>query len=115
MTKIEGVMSSTSLKTMPEEFNENDAIFERMIIIIPYRSPDTVKQIEASYEKVNLRGLGVDNVRYLNTKEFSEDERKNRRLDFIGGFEIMDAEFRMYILEGLGGFGRGINEFYLDN
>jgi hypothetical protein len=27
-------------------FNENDAIFERMIIIIPYRAPETVMQIE---------------------------------------------------------------------
>jgi hypothetical protein len=27
-------------------FNENDAIFERMIIIIPYKSPETVMQIE---------------------------------------------------------------------
>lgn len=108
-------MSQASLKTVGDDFNENDAIFERMIIIIPYKSPDTVKQIEASYEKVNLRGLGVDNVRYLNTKEFTDEERKNRRLDFIGGVEIMDAEFRMYIFEGLGGFGRGIHEFYLDN
>lgn len=60
-------------------------------------------------------GLGVDNVRYLNTKDFTEEERKNRKLDFIGGFELIDSEMRMYIVEGLGGGGRGMNTFYLDN
>ena len=51
---------------------------------------DAVKQIETTFENINMHGLGVDNVRYLNTKEFSEEERKNRRLDIIGGFELMD-------------------------
>jgi hypothetical protein len=57
----------------------------------------------------------LDNVRYLNTKEFSEEERKNRRLDFVGGFSLMDSEMRMYIVEGLGGEGKGMNMFYFDN
>lgn len=85
------------------DFNDKEAIFERMIIIIPYKAPDTVKQIEYAFENINMEGLGVDNVRYLNTKELSQEERNNRKLDIIGGFELMDAEFRIYILEGLGG------------
>lgn len=56
-----------------------------------------------------MKGLEFDSVRYLNTKEFSEEERKNRKLDFIGGFELMDPEFRMFVFEGLGGSGRGIH------
>lgn len=59
--------------------------------------------------------MQLDNVRYLNTKEFSEEERKNRKLDFVGGFSLMDSEMRMYIIEGLGGEGKGMNMFYLDN
>jgi hypothetical protein len=50
-----------------------------------------------------MQKLGFDNVRYLNTKEFTEDERKCRKLDFIGGFELMDPENRIYVFEGLGG------------
>lgn len=97
------------------EWNENDAIFERMIIIVPYKSPEMVKRIEDSFEKVNLKGLDLPNVRYLSTKEFTEVERKNRKLDFMGGFCLMDSETRMYILEGLGGESRGMHQFYLDN
>ena len=80
-----------------------------MILIIPYRAPEAVNQIERSFERINMQGLGFDNVRYLNTKEFTPEERKNRRLDFVGGIELMDSENRIYIFEGLGGEGRAMN------
>ena len=92
--------------------NINGPIFERMIIVVPYKSPETVKRIEAVYERINLTGLNLENSRYLNTKELTEDERNDRTLDFLGGFEIMDSEFRMFIIEGLGGKGRGMEQFY---
>jgi hypothetical protein len=90
-------------------WNENEAIFERMIIMIPYKAPEMVKKIEETFEKVNLKGLNLPNARYLSTKEFNEQERKDRKLDFIGGFCLMDSESRMYIFEGLGGQGRGMH------
>jgi hypothetical protein len=96
-------MSAASL------INTDEAIFERMIIIIPYKSPDLVQQIEATFESVNLKGLNLPNSRYLSTKEFSEEEKKDRKLDFIGGFCLIDNETRIYILEGLGGEGRGMD------
>jgi hypothetical protein len=80
-----------------------------MILIVPFKAPETVAQIERSFERINMLGLGFDNVRYLNTKEFTEEERKDRRLDFIGGVELIDAENRIYIFEGLGGEGRAMN------
>ncbi len=52
-------------------WNENDAIFERMIIMIPYKSPSMVKSIEETFEKLNLKGLNLPNARYLSTKEFT--------------------------------------------
>lgn len=91
------------------DFNEGSAIFERMVIIIPYKAPETVAQIERSFERINMEKLGFDNVRYLNTKEFTEEERKNRRLDFVGGVELIDAENRIYIFEGLGGEARAMH------
>ena len=92
--------------------DESGAIFERMIIIVPYKSPDSVKGIQNTFERINLEGLGLENSRYLNTKELSDDEKKNRKLDFLGGFEIMDKEFRMFIVEGLGGEGHSMDQFY---
>jgi hypothetical protein len=67
-----------------------------------------VEQIEKTFERVNLLGLNLPSARYLNTKEFTDAERKDRKLDFIGGFCLMDSEYRMYIFEGLGGEERGV-------
>lgn len=112
MRKTGGSAFETATKS---EWNASDAIFERLIIIIPYKSPDLVKRIEESFEKVNLLGLNLESAKYMSTKEFTEEEKKNRSLDFISGFCLMDSETRMYIFEGLGGEGRGIEMFYKEN
>lgn len=51
--------------------HHSEAVFERMVIIIPYRSGDYVKKIESSFERINLKGLGLANARYLSTKELT--------------------------------------------
>lgn len=86
-----------------EILNAADAIYERMIILLPYKAADSVKLIQSSFEKINLKCLNLENSRYLNTKELSDAERKNRVLDYLGGFELMDKEMRVFVLEGLGG------------
>ena len=86
-----------------------------MIIVIPYRAAEQVRKIEQSFESINIQGLGLQNARYLNTKELTDEDKQNRQLDFLGGFELMDKEMRMYVIEGLGGTGRSMNQFYLAN
>ena len=88
-------------------------IYERAVYILPYEnSAELLKKIYDSIEQINLQGLNLENIRHLNTKEFSDIEKQNRLLDFIGGFELMDSEFRMIVLEGLGGKGHCMNKFY---
>jgi len=36
-------------------------------------------------------------------------------LDYLGGFELMDSEMRMFVIEGLGGAGHGMHQFYMAN
>jgi hypothetical protein len=33
-------------------------------------------------------------------------------LDYLGGFELMDSEMRIFVIEGLGGAGHGMHQFY---
>ena len=61
------------------------------------------------FERINLAGLKLENARYLNTKELNEEERADRTLDFLGGFSLMDSEFRMFVIEGLGGRGHSMD------
>jgi len=102
--------SAVTHATQPiNDSDPNAAIYERMIIIVPYKAVQEVKQIQSSFERINLEGLKLDNARYLNTKELSEQERANRMLDYLGGFELMDSEMRIFVIEGLGGNGRSMN------
>lgn len=98
-----------------DDFDCDEAIFERAIIIIPYKSAELLNRIQDSVDQINMKGLNVDSVRYLNTKELSPEERANRKLDYVGGFSLIDSEFRMIILEGIGGKGRGMDQFYKMN
>jgi hypothetical protein len=35
--------------------------------------------------------------------------------DFLGGFELIDSEMRLFVIEGLGGEGKSMNLFYKAN
>ena len=49
--------------------------------------------------------IQIGGARALNTYVFSEEELRDRELDFIGGFEIIDNQFRMYCVEGISAKG----------
>lgn len=98
--------------------DENEAIYERAVYLMPYKSSELLNKIYRSIERINLDGVGEtesNNVRVLNTKQLSDEERSNRKLDIIGGFEFIDSEFRIVVLEGLGGKDHGMNWFYTSN
>lgn len=71
--------------------------------------------MHASFERVNLELLNLDSVIYLNTKELTEDEKNDRTLDYLGGFELMDSEMRLLLIEGIGGENNSIDKFYKAN
>ena len=96
----------------------NGAIYERVMYLIPYKSSQMLQRIYKSIEKINLVGIGHnedDSVRMLTTKELSDEEKANRLLDVITGYEFMDAEFRIIVLEGIGGRGWSMHKFYEQN
>ena len=41
-------------------------------------------------------------LRGLRTKALSDDEKRSRELDFLDGFEVIDNEFRLFVVEGIG-------------
>ena len=111
MTTVEN--ASQGYVSVHEDFS--GAVFERMIIIMPYSSPVVVKGIEAMFEQINLLNLNLESANYLSTKELTEVERADRSLDYLGGFEIIDKEFRLFIIEGLGGTNHAMHAFYKAN
>jgi len=38
------------------------AVFERLVIVVPYVAPDAVKIIETNFELINMRNLNFESV-----------------------------------------------------
>jgi hypothetical protein len=41
-------------------------------------------------------------LRGLRTKALQEEEKRSRNLDYLDGFEVIDNEFRLFVIEGIG-------------
>lgn len=78
-------------------------IIERAVYLFDYRNRDFLKLLQKTLVDINLEGLGIVNgsERDVRTKKLTEEEKKNKTLDYIGGVEFMDKHFRMFILEGV--------------
>ena len=57
---------------IPNSTDLHGAIYERVVIILPYRAPEAVKKIEAEFERINLECLNLKNSNYLNSKELTD-------------------------------------------
>ena len=89
--------------------------YTRMLIVMPYRSADKVPQVERSFESINCQLLGLTNNQYLSTYELTETDKRTRSKDYLGGFELLDKEMRMYVVEGIAGEGKSMDLFYRAN
>ena len=65
-------------------------------------------QPQRSYTYYSAMNIPEGALRQLQTYVLSQQERDNKSLNFIGGFQIMDDDFRIVVLEGLS--ERGLKE-----
>lgn len=96
-----------AMKPSTADKKDNLEIYERAIFIMPYKSKEMVVNLQETINQINLEGLKIKEggVRALATYALSEEEKTNRNYDYISGFEIIDNEFRMFVIEGLSAFG----------
>ena len=59
--------------------------------------------LHQTMNEINLKGLNIKEggLRALTTYSLTEKEKKDDKLDYVSGFEIIDDEFRMFFFEGL--------------
>ncbi|EGR26983.1 hypothetical protein IMG5_203820 [Ichthyophthirius multifiliis] len=62
-----------------------------------------VEKIQEIFYEVNMKAGQFEQggIRAIATKKLTEQERNSRVLDFLGGFEILDDDFRLFVFEGL--------------
>ncbi|KRW99341.1 hypothetical protein PPERSA_02453 [Pseudocohnilembus persalinus] len=82
------------------------AIYERIIILMEYNSPDQIKNLQDEFYLINKTAFNLQNDQNaqlaIRTKKLSKEEINNNQLNYLSGFVIFDKQFRLYILEGLG-------------
>ncbi len=60
-----------------------------------------MKNLKEIFENVNKEAFQLKSVKEIYTKILSEEEQDNNEIDYISGFQIIDANFRITIIEGI--------------
>ena len=93
-------------KGKKEKLDPDSAIYERLILVLPYRNnqtgpSDLIPSIYRTFQKINMQCLSIPNITLLNIKEFTDEEKSNRLLDYLSGFELIDSEMRLIVMNCL--------------
>lgn len=78
-------------------------LIERVVYLFEYKNRNFLKLLQETIVALNLESLGLvdGNERDLRTLTLTEEQRADPTFDFIGGVEIIDKDFRLFILEGV--------------
>ena len=115
--------SSQSKKTIDEEKSKNniqkvngkeeekyssneidkEKTIERYIYITTYNDSDFLEKIKLLFEEINQKAFNLASPKEIYTHNLTEEERQNNEIDYISGFQILDTEKRVTIIEGITG------------
>jgi hypothetical protein len=75
--------------------------YERQVYIFAYKNAEFLKELQAAILDINIEILfpGGGTVRDIRTAKIDDLQRKDTSYDFIGGVQIIDVNFRVFILE----------------
>jgi len=78
---------------------------ERFIYITTYYDSNFMQVLKKLFEEVNQAAFNLRSVKEIYTRGLSDEERDNNEIDYISGFQIIDKNIRITILEGITGKG----------
>jgi hypothetical protein len=75
--------------------------YERQVYIFAYKNAEFLKELQAAILDINIEILFPDGgtVRDIRTAMIDDAQREDTSYDFIGGVQIIDVNFRVFILE----------------
>lgn len=79
--------------------------YERAIYVFSYKNTRFLQELQKELVDINLACLGIEggNERDIRTRKLTDAEKKDPNFDYIGGVEIIDKDYRIFILEGMAG------------
>lgn len=81
--------------------------FGRAIYVFEYKNTPFLRQMQSEITAVNAEALELDTLPQhvieaaLSTYKLSSDQRTNKDLDIITGFQVLDGKYHVFVLEGL--------------
>ena len=76
---------------------------ERFIYITEYLDSNFMQTLKHLFEEINQSAFQLRSVKEIYTRGLSEEERDNNEIDYISGFQIIDKNIRITIIEGITG------------
>ncbi|CAH1265877.1 KIAA1257 [Branchiostoma lanceolatum] len=81
--------------------------FARIIFMFPYHDKEFLHRLQAEVTAINAAALQLDQMPQhvieaaLSTYKLSVEQQKSKSLDIVTGFQVLDGELHVFVLEGL--------------
>ena len=82
----------------PPEKPEN---IERFIYVTTYYDSVAMQKIKELFEEINQKAFQLRSVKEIYTRNLTDEERDNNEIDYISGFQLLDKNIRITIIEGI--------------
>ena len=76
---------------------------ERFIYVTTYLDSNFMQTLKQLFEEINQTAFNLKSVKEIYTKGLTEEEKDNNEIDYISGFQLIDKNIRITILEGITG------------
>ena len=88
---------------IPEPVPEKEKNLERFIHVTTYQDSNSMGIIRQLFEEINQPAFELRSVKEIYTRALTDEERDNNEIDYISGFQLIDRNIRITILEGITG------------
>ena len=82
---------------------EKEKVLERFIYVTTYNDSNFLEKIKLLFEEINQKAFNLSSPKEIYTHCLTEEERQNLEIDYVSGFQILDNQIRITIIEGLTG------------
>jgi len=107
-------VAAQRLKKAGQALRHRSGPFGRIIYMFRYRDAAKMRKIRTVLDDINRRALPhAESLRSYQLSETEQVKAHNAELDVVGGFHVIDADFRIIVLEGLaeGGIAEMLRRF----
>lgn len=80
---------------------ENPTNIERYIYISTYHDIKLMETLKHLFEEINQAAFNLKSPSEINTFDLTDEQKDNNEIDYISGFQILDTEIRITIIEGI--------------